>query len=85
VQAFWEGRQVRLLVNEVPLGEMQPVAPDNLQTLTFALPAEVVGDGQHLTLTLDYDGWIVPAEVGQSADPRKLAIAVDWVRFQQMR
>jgi len=85
VQAFWEGQQVRLLVNEVPLGEMQPVAPDNLQTLTFALPADVVGDGQHLTLTLDYDGWIVPAEVGQSADPRKLAIAVDWVRFQQMR
>lgn len=34
-----------------------------------------------MTVTLDYDAVIVPNEVGQSADPRKLAVAVDWVAF----
>ncbi|MDX1993549.1 MAG: hypothetical protein SF029_14270 [bacterium] len=82
-QAFVEARTLRLLVNDVPLGDVQTVSPDTLQTLTFTLPAEVVGDGQHLTLTLDYDGWLVPSEIGQSADPRRLAVLVDWVRFRR--
>ncbi len=86
-QAFWEARQVRLLVNDVPLSvassteESVTVLPDTLQTFSFSLPADLVGQGKHLTLSLDYDAVIVPKEVGQSEDPRKLAVAVDWVAF----
>ncbi len=90
-QAFWEPRKIRLLVNDVPLSLVSTapsdnhalVQPNSLQIFTFALPAEVVGQGKHLTLTLDYDAVIVPKEVGQSEDPRKLAIAVDWVEFKK--
>jgi hypothetical protein len=83
-QSFWEARKLRLLLNGVPLepGEVA-LPPGGLATYTFHAPADLVGDGQHLTLTLDYDGWVVPLEAGQSADTRKLALAVDWVRFEQ--
>jgi hypothetical protein len=40
--------------------------------------------GQHLTLTLDYDGATVPKEVGQSAKARKLTVAIDWSEFRQL-
>lgn len=80
-QAFWESRDLKVLVNDVPLDETATVSTDSLQTYSFNIPAEIIGDGQHVTLTLAYDSWIVPNEVGQSADPRKLAIAVDWIRF----
>ena len=81
-QAFWEPRQMQIVVNEQPLGEPVTVQTDMLQTFMFHLPAAVVGDGQHLTITFNYDRVIVPNEIGQSADPRKLSLAVDWVRFQ---
>lgn len=80
-QAFYEPRTLTLSVNGVPLGEPVTVAPDTLQTLTFNLPADVVGDGKHLTLTLDYDNVVVPKDAGQGGDERKLAVAVDWVEF----
>ncbi|MCA0456030.1 MAG: hypothetical protein LCI00_18780 [Chloroflexi bacterium] len=86
-QSFVEPRQIRLLVNDVPLqlvgstDESVTVVPDSLQTLTFTLPAELVGQGEHLTVTIDYDSVIVPQEIGQSEDPRKLAVAVDSVEF----
>ncbi|MEP6985218.1 MAG: hypothetical protein ABI970_06460, partial [Chloroflexota bacterium] len=92
-QAFWEPRKIRLLVNDVPLSLVSTtdtssntqatVKPDSLQTFTFALPANLVGEGKHLTLTLDYDAVVVPKDVGQSDDPRKLAVAVDWVEFRK--
>jgi hypothetical protein len=90
-QAFWEARQVRLMVNDVMLDGVcadeaclvPTVVPDSLQTFSYRLPADLVGEGRHLTLTLDYDGVIVPNEVGQSADERKLAVAVDWVEFDR--
>ncbi len=93
-QAFGEPRQIRLLVNDVPLsfvsttGESSPdaqntVPPDSLHQFTFDLPANLVGQGRHLTLTLDYDAVVVPKDIGQSDDPRKLAVAVDWVEFQK--
>jgi len=82
-QAFWEPRQMQIRVNGQPIGQPVTVQPDTLQTFTFHLPAALVGDGQHLTVTFDYDRVIVPNEVGQSADPRKLSLAVDWVRFSQ--
>ncbi len=93
-QAFWEARTIKLLVNDVPLSVVSSAAqsatdtqsvvqPKSLQTFTFTLPADVVGQGKHLTLTLDYDAVIVPKNVGQSEDPRKLAVAVDWVEFRK--
>jgi hypothetical protein len=52
-----------------------------LSAFTFDLPAAVIGDGHHIEIALDYDAVIVPVEVGQSADPRRLAVAVDALRF----
>jgi hypothetical protein len=79
-QAFGQTRRLRLLVNDTPVGEVE-IQPDFLQTVAFTVPAEVIGDGRHVTVTLDYDGWIAPNEIGQSADQRKLALLVDWVVF----
>jgi hypothetical protein len=83
-QSFWENRRLTVLVNGQPLDDPIIVTPDSLHEFTFAVPADLIGDGQHITLTLDYDAVIVPAEVGQSADPRRLAIAVDWLRFTRL-
>jgi hypothetical protein len=81
-QAFWEPRELRLSANDTPLGDPVTVQTDSLQQFTFDLPAGQVGDGQHLTLTLDYDDVVVPEEVGQSADGRPLAISVDRIVFR---
>ncbi|MEO8393200.1 MAG: hypothetical protein ABI700_09425, partial [Chloroflexota bacterium] len=80
-QAFHEARQLRLLVNDVPLGDPVTVSVDSLHEYQFTLPASVLGAGKHAKLTLDYDAVIAPADVGQGADTRKLAVAVDWIRF----
>jgi hypothetical protein len=80
-QAFAETRHLRLLINDTPLAEPVPVTVDSLHNYTFPIPATLVGGGKHLKLTLDYDAVVVPADVGQSADTRKLAVAVDWIRF----
>jgi hypothetical protein len=83
-QAFNEPRTLRVLVNDTPLDEPVSVSTESLQTFTFTLPAEIVGDGQQLNLTLDYDGWVVPNDVNQGGDMRKLALMVDWIRFQRI-
>ncbi len=59
------------------------IQTEGLQTISFTLPAETVREGKHLKLTLDYDAVIVPAEIGQSADRRPLAVAVDSITFQR--
>ncbi|MBL8155800.1 MAG: hypothetical protein JNM70_16580 [Anaerolineae bacterium] len=84
-QAFWEARTLRLSVDGVALepGTVR-VEPDALQTFTFTLPAAAVGQGRHLELRLTYDAVIVPAEIGQSADPRQLSLAVDRLVFRRM-
>jgi len=81
-QAFYRPRTLKVLANGVLLGDAVTVKPDSLQTLTFNLPADVVKDGKHITLTLDYDGVVVPKDVGQGGDERKLAVAVDWIDFK---
>jgi len=83
-QAFWENRELSLLVNDAPIGETQSVTIDSLNTYTYSLPADLVGDGKNIRLTLNYDSVIVPKEVGQSEDERKLAIAVDWIQFKRL-
>ncbi len=80
-QAFWEARQVRLSVNGAPVGDPVTVTVDTLHDYSFAIPSGVIGDGKHVTLTLDYDAVIVPADVEPSSDTRKLAVAIDWIRF----
>ena len=80
-QAFYEPRQLRLLVNDVPLGDPVGVSVDALHEYEFTIPADVLGNGKHVKLTLDYDAVIAPVDIGQGADTRKLAIAVDWIRF----
>lgn len=82
MQAFHEPRTVRLLANGTPLGDPVRVEVDSLETYTFTLPEAIVGAGQHLTLALAFDGGQVPAEIGASADTRRLAVAVDWIEFR---
>jgi len=63
-QAFWEPRQLQFFINGEAVSTKWRVQPGNLQTFTFTLPADTIGTGQHLKLTLAYDAVIVPAEVG---------------------
>jgi hypothetical protein len=75
-----------LLVNGTPAqGDTAMVPVGGLQTFTFTIPANVIGDGKHITLTLNYDAPDVPANLGASTDQRPLAIAVDWIRFKQLQ
>ena len=83
MQAFHEPRQVMVSVNGAQVGTAD-VPPGALSSHTFDVPAALIGGGAHVTLTLDYDAVIVPAEVGQSADPRRLAVAVDSARFERL-
>ena len=83
MQAFYEARQITVSVDNAPLSTVT-VGAETLSSHTFDIPDSVIGDGQHVTLTLDYDAVIIPAEVGQSADPRQLAVAVDAVRFDRL-
>lgn len=80
-QSFLEDRQIRVLINGEALDQTITVTPDALNVFTFEIPADLIGTGEHITVTFEYDTWIIPQEVGQSADERKLAIMVDWVTF----
>jgi hypothetical protein len=79
-QSFLEPRTVTVLLDGVMLGTAE-IDPDTLATHSFTVPSEVIDDGEHLRLTLDYDGWIVPAESGHSGDPRRLALMVERIEF----
>ncbi|MEP7291767.1 MAG: hypothetical protein ABI835_08280 [Chloroflexota bacterium] len=80
-QAYYETRQLRLRVNDLPLDAVASVTVDALHEYDYTIPAEMLGDGKRVKLTLAYDNWVVPAEVGQGVDTRRLAVAVDWIRF----
>lgn len=79
-QSFWKDRELRLSLNGEVLGS-HTVTTDTLGVYSFTAPASLIGEGQHLTLNFDYDTPTIPSEVGQSADQRSLAVAVDWIRF----
>jgi hypothetical protein len=83
MQAFWEARQISLEVNGLPVGETVQVGTGGLGEYTWRIPADAIGSGSHVRVTLRYDAVTVPVEVGQSADQRRLAVAVDWLRFIQ--
>ncbi len=80
-QAFAEPRQLRVLVNGQAVGETVTVPVEPLTEFTFPVPAALIGDGRHVTVTLAYDKALIPREIGHSADPRPLSIAVDHVTF----
>ncbi len=83
-QAFHESRELGLAVNGIILAETAQVGTDSLQTYTFTLPAEIVAEGENLDVMLQYDDWVVPSEVMGGGDVRKLAVAVDWIRFERI-
>lgn len=82
-QSFWQPRTLQLEVNGVAL-EKVTLSTEYLNEVAFTVPAEVIGDGEHVRVRLLYDTPTIPAEVGQSADPRQLAIAVDWITFKRI-
>lgn len=82
-QAFWEPRELTVMVNDVALGDPVRVPVEGLAAYSLELPADIVGDGKHLIITFVYDDVIVPEDVGQSADQRRLAVSVDRIRFQR--
>jgi len=83
LQAFWEDRRVSLLVNGVEVGDAVTVSTAGLAEYAWQIPAEMLGDGQHVQITLAYDSVVIPVDVGQSADQRRLAVAVDRLTFAQ--
>ncbi|HLY25648.1 MAG TPA: hypothetical protein VKQ72_04870 [Aggregatilineales bacterium] len=81
-QAYQQARQLRLLANGVDSGTVATVQTDQLAPFTFHVPSSSIGDGKHITFTLIYDGWAIPKDSDKnSTDTRKLAVAVDWIRF----
>jgi hypothetical protein len=84
MQAFWEPRRVWLLVNDTPLAGEATISERSLQAYTFDLPADILGDGKHAVITIAYDNWLVPADLGQGADQRRLAVAADWIQFERL-
>jgi hypothetical protein len=83
LQAFWEDRRVALRVNGIEIGDPVNVSTAALVDYMWRIPADVIGDGRHIQITLAYDAVIVPADVGQSADQRRLAVAVDRLTFAE--
>lgn len=81
MQAYAQPRKVRLAVNGNPLDGEATAQPGQLNVYSFQVPAEVFDAGSTLALSLEYDGWTVPAEIGAGDDQRRLAIAVDELRF----
>ena len=81
MQAFWENRRVSLEVNGEAVGKAVEVGTGALAEYTWRIPANAIGSRWHVQIRLIYDRVIVPAEVGQSGDTRRLAVAVDWLRF----
>ncbi len=84
-QAFYESRQLKLLVNDQPLDGTQMVTVDALHDYTYTIPASLIGTSASnpVKLTLDYDATVQPSVVQGSGDTRKLAIAVDTITFTQ--
>lgn len=82
VQSFHEARRMRVRVGSVLLDGEAIIKPDALREATFTIPAAALGSGQHVEVVFLFDGQIVPAEIGQSADPRPLAAMVDWMAFE---
>jgi hypothetical protein len=81
-QAFYRDRKLEILVNGTSIGT-QTIPVASLSPLEYNIPADVIGNGQHLTITLAYDGTDSALALGLNSDPRQLAIMVDTIKFTQ--
>jgi hypothetical protein len=79
-QSFNQDRELEILVNGISVGT-KTVQVARLQTLEYDLPAEVIGDGHHVTVTLAYKSADAPADIGVGGDTRTLSVMVDWIQF----
>jgi hypothetical protein len=84
VQSFHEARELRVFVGDVALEDTWVVRPNVLAPFYVDIPAELIGDGEHLRLRLVYESASVPAEIGVGTDTRRLAIAVDGIMLQRL-
>jgi hypothetical protein len=75
VQSFATERQLSVSVNDVLVGQAT-VSPETLTPLTFNVPVERVGTGEHLRITFDYDDTAPAGERG-------LALMVSEIVFSQ--
>ncbi len=82
-QAFWETQTLDVSVNGQSLLQSE-VIPDRLQEIEILIDEQLLGSGQQIEITLDYSTTYIPQEVGQSSDPRRLAVAIDWIRFETL-
>jgi len=55
-----------------------------LTSLLFNIPSDVIGDGQHVTITLGYDGTSTPPELQDAPNARRLGLLVESVQFQRL-
>ncbi|MFN8528630.1 MAG: hypothetical protein U0670_08480 [Anaerolineae bacterium] len=81
-QAFHENRTITVRVNGQAVGDPVTVAPDAFQTFSFLVSSDLLGNGEHVAITLEADDTITPSEIGQGDDTRPLSIMVDEVLLQ---
>ncbi len=79
-QSFHQDNFTQIWLNDHVLGEYR-ISTAGLSATYITLPAEWVGDGKNLTITLDYDSAISPADLGMNDDARPLALMIDRIGF----
>jgi hypothetical protein len=79
-QSFMADMPTEIFINGQSLG-VYTVPMATLLPILVQIPAEMVGDGNNLTITLAYESAISPAELGMNDDARPLALMIDRVRF----
>ncbi|HEX2908759.1 MAG TPA: hypothetical protein VHO69_17950, partial [Phototrophicaceae bacterium] len=82
-QAFDRDRQLTVRVNGTAVGTVT-VSSAGLATHDVDVPAEIIGSGEQITVSFEYDGTTSAADVGASADTRQLGLMVDWIEFRQI-
>ncbi len=82
-QAFQHPRPLTLWVNGEYIGTAS-VPSAGLTSLLFNIPANVIGNGRHVTITLGYDGTSTPPTLQNDPNARRLGLMVESVQFQRL-
>ncbi|MEO8607493.1 MAG: hypothetical protein ABI690_06405 [Chloroflexota bacterium] len=82
-QSFYRPRNLEVLVNGTSIGSVT-VSESGLKNYQLSIPADVIGNGNNLTITLAYDSTDTPKSVGAGDSDRKLAILVDQIQFKKV-
>jgi hypothetical protein len=80
-QSFRTPRALALTANGAALAAPTLVSAYGLETVRFALPADVVGDGRDVRIALLTDSAQSPQSVGMGDDTRVLGVAVSRIAF----